>query len=164
MKIAFDGRVLTHKHFTGVENYTKAIYHELKSLEIILLKPKTTNKILRHIWEHTILPFKTRKFDIVFAPANIAPIWKPKNTKLVVTLHDSAYLTYPKSISKLFYYYYLYAIPRALKIADRVITISEFSKQEIVKHYPFVKDKISVIYNGVDRDKFYPLDSTNREK
>ncbi len=165
MKILVDGRALTHKHFTGVENYAMTIYQELlKTLDVTLLKPKSQNKILQHLWEHIVLPYRAREYDLLFSPANIAPIWKPKKVKLVVTLHDSAFITYPKSVSKFFYYYYKYTIPRVLKIADRVITISEFSKTEIIKNYPFVKDKIKVVYNGIDTEKFYQSKNQDKEK
>ncbi len=165
MKILFDGRVFSHTNFTGVENYSKILYQEfLKSENITLLKPKSKNKILQHLWEHLILPWKGRKYDLLFSPANIAPIWKFKNTKLVITLHDNAFITHPQTVSTLFYFYYKYTIPRSLKIADRIITISEFSKSEIIKSYPFVKDKIEVIYNGVDIKQFYPINKNKKDR
>ena len=165
MKILFDGRVFSHTNFTGVENYSKILYQELsKNENITLLKPKSKNKVLQHLWEHLLLPWKSRKYNLLFSPANVAPIWKPKNTKLVITLHDNAFITHPQSISKLFYFYYKHTIPKSLKIADRVITISEFSRLEIIKSYPFVEDKIEVIYNGVDRKQFYPIDKNKKEK
>lgn len=40
--------------------------------------------------------------------------------------------------------------------ADRIITISEFSKNEIIKHTGIPADRIDVIYCGVDRNVFYP--------
>jgi len=40
--------------------------------------------------------------------------------------------------------------------ADRIITISEFSKDEIIKHTEIPAERIDVVYCGVDRDVFYP--------
>lgn len=40
--------------------------------------------------------------------------------------------------------------------ADRIITISEFSKDEIIKHTGIPAERIDVVYCGVDRDVFYP--------
>jgi glycosyltransferase involved in cell wall biosynthesis len=158
MKILIDGRVLKHYKVTGVERYTIEISQELRNIvDTKIVVPRFSNRFYQHLWEHLILPFRSRKYDLLFSPANIAPIWKPKNTKLVMTLHDNAFITHPESISKLFYYYYKYAIPRALRIADKVVTISNFSKDEIIKSYPFVIDKIKVIYNGVGIEKFAPI-------
>ncbi len=43
-----------------------------------------------------------------------------------------------------------------LRKADRIITISEFSKQEIIRNVGIPADRIDVIYCGVDRNVFYP--------
>lgn len=43
-----------------------------------------------------------------------------------------------------------------LRKADRIITISEFSKEEINNNVGIAKDRIDVIYCGVDKDVFYP--------
>jgi len=43
-----------------------------------------------------------------------------------------------------------------LQKADKIITISEFSKNEIIKHAGIPADLIDVIYCGVDRNVFYP--------
>lgn len=149
MKIIFDGRVLTHTHFTGVENYTKSIYHYLtKKTNVLLLKPKSKNKYLTHLWNHFILPFKHA--DLLFCPANIAPFFVPKNKKLVVTLHDVAFLTYPDSFSSFFRSYYQWLVPKVILRADKIITISQASKNEIIRYYPFAKNKIEVISLGLD--------------
>lgn len=151
MKIIFDGRVLTHTHFTGVENYTKNIYNYLTKKENVFIhKPKTKNKYLAHLWNHFILPF--RHGNLLFCPANIAPFFVPKNKKLVVTLHDVAFLTYPDSFSSFFRSYYQWLVPKVIHRADRIITISQASKKEIIRYYPFAKNKIEVISLGLDNN------------
>jgi glycosyltransferase involved in cell wall biosynthesis len=50
------------------------------------------------------------------------------------------------------------AIPRAADVADAVVTVSEFSKREIVSHLGIGPDKIRVVYNGVDEYFFEPGD------
>lgn len=42
-----------------------------------------------------------------------------------------------------------------LKKADRIITISEFSKDEIVKYLGYPEDKIHIVYPAVDHDHYY---------
>jgi len=156
MKLLFDARVLTHEHYTGVENYTQHILENLfGKLQINIAKPKSTNKYIAHLWSHFILPFK--KGNILFCPANTAPIFVPKNKKLVLTIHDVAFKTFSDSISKFFYWYYCFLIPRNIKRADIIITISEASKKEILHFYPEAKDKISIIPLGID--KKYKIES-----
>lgn len=150
MTLIFDERVLAHKIHTGVENYTKYILkYLLKKIKINEVIPNSTNKYLSHLWTHFILPFK--KGDILFCPANIAPIFVPKSKKLIVTLHDVAFITYHKSFSKFFRIYYNFVIPIVIQRADKIITISNVSKSEIIKYYPNAKDKIEVIPLGIDK-------------
>jgi len=150
MKLLFDGRVLTHSHFTGVENYTKNIYTFLsKKIKIFLVKPQSKNKYIAHLWNHFILPFK--KGNMLFCPANLAPIFVPKNKKLVITLHDIAFLTYPESFSLFFRYYYQWLVPKIIQRADKIITVSQASKEEIIKYYPYAKEKTEVVFLGLDR-------------
>ncbi len=161
MKLLFDARVLTHEHYTGVENYTQNILENLfGKLQINIAKPKSTNKYIAHLWSHFILPFK--KGNILFCPANTAPIFIPKNKKLVLTIHDVAFKTFSDSISKFFYWYYCFLIPRNIKRADIIITISEASKKEILRFYPEAKDKILIIPLGID--KKYKIASEVRKK
>ncbi len=162
MKLLFDARVLIHKHYTGVENYTKNILEKLsQKLQLNIVKPKNDNKYLAHLWSHFILPFKSG--NILFCPANIAPLYVPKSKKLIITIHDVAFLTYPDSFSAIFRFYYRWLMPIVVKRADTIITVSQSSKKEILKYYPYAKDKIEVIYLGLD-EKYKIIDSIVKEK
>jgi len=152
--ILFDAKILNHKIYTGVENYTKYILNYLKD-NVKVVKPNTINKYISHLHTHLITPFI--KGELLFEPANIAPIFVPKNKKLVVTIHDIAFITHLDSFSKVFRKYYQYIIPKVIKRANKIITVSNFTKSEIIKYYPFAKNKIEVIYLGVD-EKFRVLD------
>jgi len=159
-----DGRALMHESQSGVEVFTINIYKNLKKLhpDTKVVKPKSKNRYLHHLWEHFILPFLAKDYDILYSPANIAPFWTFKKTKLVVTLHDVAYLSYPKTVSKFFYYYYRFVMPLILKKASKVVTISKTSRDEIIKYYPFAKEKIVVIYNGI-LDSFFEKQDVSKK-
>lgn len=150
MKIIFDARVLTHKIYTGVENYANYILKLLeKNINVKIAKPITSNKYLAHLWTHTVLPFKKGK--LLFCPANIAPVFILKNKKLILTLHDVSFLINYKSFSSFFKWYYKFIVPKNIKRANKIITVSEYSKQQIEKYYPDSKGKIKVIYLGIDK-------------
>ncbi len=163
-KILIDGRAFMHKSQSGVEVFTIHVSKNIKKFhpQTDIKKPKTHNRYLQHIWEHIKLPFLAKDYDILYSPANIAPIWSFKKTKIVVTLHDVAYLSHPKTVSKFFYYYYKTVMPLILKKAAKVVTISKTSKEEILKHYPFAKDKVEVIYNGLS-EYFFEGESIEKE-
>jgi glycosyltransferase involved in cell wall biosynthesis len=44
-----------------------------------------------------------------------------------------------------------------LKRADHLIAVSEYTKQCLVEHLGIAPDKISVVYNGIDHERFRPL-------
>lgn len=161
MKLLFDGRVLTHKTYTGVENYTQNILKRLHAkCDINITQPKIKNKYLAHLWTHFILPFK--RGDILFCPGNIAPIFVPRSKKLVVTIHDVAFLTYAQTFSKFFRIYYKILIPIIIKRADKIITVSNYSKKEIEKFYPYSKGKIEVVFLGLS-DEFTMLENIKKK-
>lgn len=81
----------------------------------------------------------------------------PKTAKLVVTLHDLIPLLFPQKYfpnQKAFDWY----ISRLnwVKKADRIITISEASKQDIIKHLDIPEEKVKVVYGAADH-RFRPL-------
>ena len=150
MKIAFDGRVLTHKKKTGVQIHAQMLYQELSKLtDVKYLIPRYNNKLYLHFWEHFILPIVSRKYDLLFCPSNIAPLFMSKKTKLVVTLHDLAFIDFPTQYSNLFQKYYKALIPKVVKNANTLLTVSNFSQNRIIKEFPSVKNKLKVIYHGV---------------
>ncbi len=161
INILFDTRVLTHKVYTGVENYVKIILDGISNkLHVIQAQPNTTNKYLSHLWFHLILSLK--KTNIIFCPANIAPIYLSKSTKLVLTLHDLSFLTYSDTFSKIFRYYYNFLIPLNIKKANTIITVSNSSKNEIEKYFPEAIGKIIVIHNGLN--PIFKQDKTIKKK
>ena len=68
-----------------------------KTLHVNIAQPKTDNRYLPHLWSHFILPFKTT--DVLFSPIGVAPFFVPKNKKLIITIHDLAFLSYKESFS-----------------------------------------------------------------
>jgi len=69
----------------------------------------------------------------------------------VVTIHDLTPLYFPgkKRNSFLQRFAYQLILKKALKGAQRIIAVSKFTKQDIIKHFPDVRQKIIVIYEGV---------------
>ncbi len=75
-----------------------------------------------------------------------------------MTVHDLSFLVNPSWFSKPYYYLYKVATPLALRTSKHIITVSQFSKKEIVRFYPFISpDRISVVYNAVNTSIFHVL-------
>ncbi len=72
--------------------------------------------------------------------------------KIITTIHDVIHLLYPsKGIFQKLIAKFLMNI--AINKSEKIITVSESSKNDIIKYYPNANNKINVIYNGVN--EFY---------
>lgn len=70
------------------------------------------------------------------------------SVKQLAVIHDINFHHYPNDLPWLVKHYYNYYFPRFAKKADRIATVSEFSKQDIAKSYAISNDLIDVVYNG----------------
>ena len=93
---------------------------------------------------------KKDKPDILFMPIQTVPFRnKPKNIKIVVTVHDLAYLVFPNYFTNNDRKKLNYNTKRAVNMADKIIVPSEATKKDIIKYYNIQKDKIHCIHHGI---------------
>lgn len=103
-------------------------------------------------------PFKIPKCDILWCPHFNVPLLPVKAAKIVVTIHDVYHLTAKASISKAHKKYAQLLVNNAVKKAEVIFTVSEFSKSEILKHTNANAKKIEVVYGGVNKSTFQNQD------
>lgn len=95
------------------------------------------------------------KPDILWMPMHNIPYLKPKEIRTVVTIHDLAFKYFPEYFTRKELFKLNLLARLAIEKSDRIITISQSSKEDILKFYPKVKsEKIKVIYHGFDREMF----------
>jgi glycosyltransferase involved in cell wall biosynthesis len=75
----------------------------------------------------------------------------------VVTVHDLSFERYPEFYSPVERYRLKFTVPQAIRGAKKIITGSNFAKDEIVDLYGVGREKIDVIYHGVSQT-FEPAD------
>lgn len=178
MLIGIDASRANKLHKTGTEWYSYHLIQELKKLntnsdQFILYSKEDLRgglKILPKNWKSKVLRWPFKKFwtqlrlswemlvhkpDVLFIPAHTIPLIHPKKT--ITTLHDVGFERYPEIYSKKELAYHRFSARFALSHARHIITPSEFSKREIVELYKADPDKISVIYNGYDKNKYKVL-------
>jgi glycosyltransferase involved in cell wall biosynthesis len=95
---------------------------------------------------------RIEKFDVFHSPFFYGP--KFKRAKTILTVHDLRFLNYPESYEIKRLLYLKYAVKKAIKEASRIITISNFTKNEICKFYNIETSKINVIYEAIDKNSF----------
>jgi glycosyltransferase involved in cell wall biosynthesis len=96
------------------------------------------------------------KPDIIFNPGHYSPLLAP--APLVVTIMDLGYLRYPEHFTKKIYWKLKLWTALSIKKASHLLTISEATKNDIIRYYKIDSDKITVGYPGYDRKNFqFPI-------
>lgn len=177
-KIIINGRFLIHR-VTGVERYAREILARLDeyiphgSMEMAIPPETTDIPVFKNIivvkvgrfhnmlWEHISFPIYVRKRNgISLNLCNVAPLLSPG----IVCIHDVKVKATPQFFSKKFLLWYNILFFNATKRARKIITVSEFSKREIVKYYKTNPDKISIIPNAWQHFDRVDFDEKTLEK
>ncbi len=108
----------------------------------------------RRLWTH--LRFSAEmaraKPDVLFVPAHTIPLIHPRAT--VTTCHDVGFEYSPQLYSPLELAYHRFSMRFAVRSARAIIAVSAFTRDELVRHYPQARDKVTVIYHGYDSNAF----------
>lgn len=148
---------------TGVQRYAFEISRQLLILypNTVLLQPKqhkqpwaldlpttTLGKHQGHLWEQWDLARFMRKNPkaILLNLGNTAPLFLNNQC---CCLHDLAFRHVPENFSWRFRSWYTWMVPRYLKHARAILTVSETMKEEIETAFPITKNKIHVVPNGI---------------
>lgn len=105
---------------------------------------------IRIIVEQTLLPWfvKRNRADILWSPGYTAPLVCP--CRQAVTIHDLQYKTHPYDLSFLERVTTDFLVKNACRRCESIIAVSEFSRDEIVRFNFAGREKINVVYEGVD--------------
>ena len=118
--------------------------------------PKYLWTQLRLWWEVLFSPP-----DVLLIPAHTIPFLPiRKKTKVLATVHDVGFKRFPELYKPIQIWYHELTMRKIKRRADIIITISEFSKREIMEFYSVPAEKIRIIYLGYDHDKYYPIDDS----
>ena len=127
----------------------ESAFMEMKNLKIDTVDIAPDNAMKNQLYTLFMLPkyIKQNKIDVVIFPQITFYYWK--KCKTIFYLHELIEFTVKnqKSLS-LFLRKFFYK--RAAKISDRIITVSEYSKNDIHRLLKYSLEKISVLYDGRD--------------
>jgi glycosyltransferase involved in cell wall biosynthesis len=83
-----------------------------------------------------------------------------KNCKVILTVHDLSFLVYPDFFSaRKNFWHKMLGAKKLIARADKIIAISENTKNDLIKLANVPAGKIEVVYSGVGAE-FQPLDAT----
>lgn len=166
-KIYINARFLTQET-TGVQRFAIEISKILKSQfsdKYIWVSPKNIlndeiAKLLEvveignfsgHLWEQIELPsyLKKNESSLLLNLCNTAPVFYSNK---ISTIHDMAFFENPLWFSKKFATFYRFLIPRIIRSSKKILTVSKFSKNEIIKYTSTPKENIDIVYNAVSKE------------
>lgn len=124
-----------------------------RSQNVYTVRMPTTNPFKRLLWQLPRLARQNR-LDILHTQY-ILPPWLP--CAGMVTIHDILFETHPQYFERFFRLRSHILMRLSARRAARVFTVSEYSKQQLMLRYGLPEYKITVVHNGVDTDKFLPL-------
>lgn len=118
--------------------------------------PPARHPFLWYWWFEWAVPRQIRALnaDLFISPDGFCSL-NAKVPTLMVT-HDIAHHHFPEQVPAIARWYYNHFIPRYLKKADHIITVSDFTKKDIEEVYGVLPAKMTVAHNG-SRNIFRPL-------
>lgn len=126
------------------------------NIKPVVLKPQSRHPILWFIWfEISVKIFiKKNKIDLFVSPDGYLPL--KSNIPQIGVIHDINFFHFPQTIPLLVRWYYNYFFPKFARKANRLATVSEYSKKDICQNYGIDPAKIDVVYNGAN-ELYTPL-------
>jgi glycosyltransferase involved in cell wall biosynthesis len=123
--------------------------------------PPARHPVLWKWWYDFRIPrvLKKIKADLFVSPDGFCST--NTNVPQVLVIHDLDFIHHPRFNKSSHIYYYRRYTPQCIKRARKVVTVSEFSKADILRHYPFAEGKTAVIFNGVSK-RFAPASFEQR--
>ena len=172
MKIAVNTRWLIHNRLEGIGNFSHNLLSRLvknhpevefdfyfdrpfhpsfiygENVTGHHLLPPARHPYLWYVWYEFSLKRKLNQTnpDLFFSPDGFIPT--SVKTKTLNTIHDLNFEHHPQWIPDFAIGYYKKYFPLCAEKATRLITVSEFSKKDIVKTYGVSESKIDVVYNS----------------
>ncbi|WP_343707617.1 glycosyltransferase family 1 protein [Flavobacterium sp.] len=108
-------------------------------------------------WEQISMYFFSKKFDgIIIYPYNTSTIFLRKSSRNVLIIHDLIYFNKSENRSlrqKVGALYRKFVVPRIIHKFEHIITVSEYSKEQLINRFNLDENMINVIPNSVNFNK-----------
>jgi glycosyltransferase involved in cell wall biosynthesis len=119
-----------------------------KNVTPVVVSPPARHPILYIYWYEVGLKraIKKHKIDILFSPDGYLSL--RSSIPQIAVIHDINFEHFPHDLPWINHIYLTYFFPRFAKKASKIITVSNYSKQDISTQYQIEMEKIRVIWNG----------------
>lgn len=177
MNIGIDARAARWYRGTGIGTYTYQLIYNINLMDklnrYLLFLPDENISDLNpgdnidvklisedrreNFWEEVDIPniLTDTGIDIYHVPQNGIGLPKDKTCPFVITLHDVIPYRLPETVGPQYLSIYTKEIPEIIPKCDGIITVSEYSKQDIVEALNFPPEKIYVTHLAAE-DIYFP--------
>jgi len=185
--IAVNTRILVSNKLEGIGNFTAEIFKRLVEWNqdyefhfifnypydeafifghnVIphIIHPPARHPILVKIWYDFSLKRKLKQIkpDIFISPDAITSL--TTDIKTITVIHDLGFVHRPNDLPKSWRKFYNKYSPKFAEKSERIATVSQYSKQDLINSYNVPEEKIDVVYNGV-KSNFKPLGSVETKE
>lgn len=179
MKIAIDGYEANVEERLGSSQVAFELLRNIEKIDrkneyIILLPSRPLGdlpmtrvgwkyKILRpkRLWTQIALPLalytSMPRQNLIYSPTHYIPRFSP--VKRIATIFDLSFLHFPEMFERGDLWKLRNWTKFSARYADHIITISNFSKEDIISQYGLDKSKVTVAYPGFDKNIFHPIEN-----
>lgn len=128
----------------------------------IIVPLQARHPVLFWLWFEWFVPPILRKnnVDLFLSPDGYLSLNSEKPQLAVI--HDINFEYYPRHLPWFARKYLRYFFPKFAEKATRISTVSQFSKEDIIRHYEIEPEKIDVVYNGVS-EVYKPVDEATKK-
>ncbi len=180
MVIVINARFLLSNYMEGYGNYIESIFTRVATLlpqhqfhfildrvnetppqlpanaKYIVLGPQSRHPLLWHYWYNVKLANYCKKVTAALCinPDGFCSLIG--KTPQITVIHDLAFLQHTNAIYKSHLWYYKRYTPRFIKKSTAIVTVSEFSKLQIIEQYKVSLQKITVVPNAAN-EMFKPI-------
>ncbi len=129
----------------------------------LVLSPRARHALSFYAWFEWAVPRALRrcKADVFFSPDAMCSL--SAHTPTVMTCHDLVPLHFPQQVPFHHRWYLLHFLPKYLRRADHILTVSEYVRQDIALTCGIPSGKINTIHNGC-REGFLPIGETEKQR
>ncbi|MFN2438012.1 MAG: glycosyltransferase family 4 protein [Chitinophagaceae bacterium] len=127
----------------------------------IILGPPARHPLLWKYWYDIKIPsaLKKIKADVFISPDGFCSLTTKVPQCLII--HDLGFLHHPEAYKKTHLAFYKLYTPFFIKKAKQVVTVSQFSKNDIISQYQIPDEKINVVYSAA-KEIFQPLNTQQK--
>ena len=115
--------------------------------------------VARVLWAHLSFPKRLREaqVSVLLSPTPLEAVLNSPVPQVLV-VHDILPLRFPDSYPRQKYYYRT-VVPRLLNRSARIVAVSNTTKEEVVTAYGIAPERVEVVYNGCDHNRFNQIEA-----